>query len=103
MAKITFPDEILKEIAALDSIVSEANEQKRKVLFKALGIKSSAKDLEAMKEWKLTAITVPDNQIAVQLNKMVAYVPNIMFVFDATAPIFSLREGEKKRRVRKER
>lgn len=103
MAKVIIPPKYLNELAQLDEVVRDANERKRKVLFKALGIKPTPKEIEGMQEWKLIPITVADNQMAVQLNKIVAYMPNIMFVVDVAAPVFSLREGERKRRIRKDR
>jgi hypothetical protein len=48
-------------------------------------------------------ITATDKPMAVQLNKLAAYIPNLKFTVDATQPLFTLMQGKKGKRVWKER
>lgn len=89
-------DEINSEIAAL-------NNEKIKVVFEAAGIRLKPTDLEKVLAWTLILVTVKDRQLAVQLNKLSAYVPNLKFVVDTDKDLYSLDEGKKQRRVWQER
>jgi len=103
MAKIIIDPKYTAVLAALDSAIAELNREKTKLLFAALGIKISAEDFERLMGWTLIEVSVPDRSMAVQLNKLSAYIPNLKFVVDDTQLIFTLRQGSKTRRVWKER
>ncbi|GGD17116.1 hypothetical protein [Flavobacterium orientale] len=101
MAKIIVPKKYLDEIVALDVAIQELNEQKIKLLFDLLSIKPSASDLEKILDWGIILVTVLDQQMVVQLNKLSAYMPTLKFVVREDYSLFTLLPGDKKRRVRK--
>jgi hypothetical protein len=102
MSIIVLKEKYLSQLADLNAEIDNLNNKKIKVLFEALGISMTDADLIKMIDWELIILTVPDKQMAVQMNKLSAYVPNLKFVVDAK-PIFTLSQGEKKRRVWKDR
>lgn len=69
------------------------------MLFEALSIVLSADDFERVSGWDLILLTVSDKQMAVQLNKLSAYMPHLKFVISPDSELFSLRSGDEKRRV----
>lgn len=93
----------LAQLAALDSSIRELNIQKIKLIFDAIHLPISDVDFEKLMDWKLIILTVPDKQMSVRLNKLSSYIPNLKFVVDRTLPIFTLIQGNKSRRVWKER
>ena len=103
MAKIIVPPSYLDALVALDVAIADLNEQKIRLLFELLGIELTDADWEKMKVWELIMITVLDKQMAVQLNKLSAYVPRLKFVVRTDCILFTLLQGDKKRRVWKER
>lgn len=103
MAKAIIPRYYLDELATLDEAIQELNDQKIKLLFEMLQIKLKASDLEKIMDWELILLTVKDKQMAVQLNKLSAYIPNLKFVVQEDEFLFTLLPGDKKRRVWKER
>ncbi|MBA4135498.1 MAG: hypothetical protein C0525_12300 [Flavobacterium sp.] len=103
MSKVIIDPEYLKQLAALDADIRALNAEKIKLLFTALDISLTDADFERLMEWELVLVTVPDKQMAVQLNKHAAYIPNLKFTVDETQPIFTLMQGSKTRRVWKER
>ncbi|MBA4153121.1 hypothetical protein [Flavobacterium sp.] len=103
MAKIVVNSNYLEQLSALDEAIGGLNEQKIKLLFDMLAIVPHVADLEKMLGWELILVTVQDKQMAVQLNKFSAYIPNLKFVVRADAPLFTVMPGDKKRRVWKER
>ncbi|WP_291130600.1 hypothetical protein [Flavobacterium sp. UBA7682] len=103
MSKVIIDPEYLKQLAALDADIRALNAEKIKLLFTALDISLTAVDFEKLMAWEIILVTVPDRQMAVQLNKLAAYLPNLKFTVDETQPIFKLMQGSKTRRVWKER
>ena len=102
MSKVILQADYLLQIENLDHEIRLLNEQKIRVLFAALGIQTTASDFAKMTDWELIDLSVPDKQMAVQLNKLCAYVPNLRFIVDTT-PLFTISQGAKKRRVWKDR
>jgi glycerol-3-phosphate dehydrogenase len=100
MSKVTIAPKYRKELAQLDNIIRKVNERRLELLFKALGIPTN--DLEKVLTWTLVLVAVPDRQMAVQLNKLSAYMSNLKFVVDATKPLFALEQSRKARRTWKE-
>lgn len=103
MSKLTIAPEYLARLAHLDDAIRDANNQKIKLIFKAAGISCTEADLARVMEWELITVAVPDKQMAVQLNKLSAYIPNLKFVVDSSEKLFTLGQGVKRRRVWKER
>lgn len=103
MAKIIVPPSYLDALVALDVAIADLNEQKIRLLFEMLGIELTDADWEKMMVWELIMITVLDKQMAVQLNQLSAYVPRLKFVVQTDCVLFTLLQGDKKRRVWKER
>ena len=103
MGKIIVPPSYLDALAALDVVIADLNEQKIRLFFELLGIELTDADWEKMKVWELIMITVLDKQMAVQLNKLSAYMPRLKFVVRADCVLFTLLQGDKKRRIWKER
>ena len=103
MSIAIIPPYYLEELAALDEAIHELNNRKIKLLFEILEIKFSASELEKIMDWELILLTVQDKQMAVQLNKLSAYIPNLKFVVREDELLFTLFQGDKKRRVWKER
>ena len=103
MSTVIIDPEYLKQLAKLDASIRVLNVEKIKLLFKALDISLTDADFERLMGWELVHVTVPDKQMAVQLNKLAAYIPNLKFTVDGTQPIFTLRQGSKTKRVWKER
>ena len=103
MSKAIIPHYYLDELATLDEAIRELNDRKIKLLFEILEIKFSASELEKIMDWELILLTVQDKQMAVQLNKLSAYIPNLKFVVRKDELLFTLFQGDKKRRVWKER
>jgi len=103
MSKAIIPHYYLDELATLDEAIRELNDRKIKLLFEILEIKFRASDLKKIMDWELILITVQDKQMAVQLNKLSAYIPNLKFVVREDEFLFTLLQGDKKRRVWKER
>lgn len=103
MAKVIIDPLYLKQLAALDTEIRLLNVEKIKLLFTALDISLTDVDFERLMGWELVLVTVPDKQMAVQLNKLAAYIPNLKFTADGTQDLFTLVQGSKSRRVWKER
>jgi hypothetical protein len=103
MSKAKIPTKYLSQIAELDESIAILNTRKIKLIFKALDIKCSNKDFTRIMEWELVLVTVPDRQMAVQLNKLSAYIPNLKFVVDGDSDLYTLQQGVKGRRVWKGR
>jgi hypothetical protein len=103
MSKVVIDAEYLRQLAALDANIRALNVEKIRVLFTALGIKLTAVDFERLMAWELVLVSVPDKPMAVQLNKLAAYIPNLKFRVDASQPLFTLMQGKKGKRVWKER
>ena len=103
MARIKIETHYLERLAVLDAEIKVLNDAKVKVLFEAIGLPLSERDLGLMLDWELILVTVPDKTMAVQLNKLSAYVPNLKFVVDGGVPLFTIQQGLKGRRVWKER
>lgn len=103
MSKVVLQPNYLNELERLNASINALNLSKIKVIFSALNITTTLTDFEKLMDWELILVTVRDRQMAVQLNKLVAYVPNLKFVVDEKQPLFALQQGEKKRRVWKER
>lgn len=101
--KADFDVFFLSKLAQLDREIRALNDRKIQLLFKGLGITYTNEEFAEMSTWPLILITVPDKQLAVQMNKMSAYVPNLKFVVDSDETLFEVRRGEKSRRVWKER
>ena len=102
MATVELSDTLYARMQELDGIVADANNQKIVLLLDALCIKLSAADLALLLQWDLILIVVADRQMALQFNKMVAYVPNLKFVVDVEHDLFTILQGRKPKKVRKE-
>lgn len=103
MSKVIIADRFLDELNVLDAQIRALNDQKIRLLLRALGIKLSSKEMGHMLTWELICVAVPDRQMAVQLNKLSAYVPHLLFVVDPDKELFEFWRGYKGRRVWKER
>lgn len=103
MSKIILDPDCLNRLGELDIAILQLNNEKIRLLFEMLPIDFVAIDLERILGWDLILISVPDRQMAVQLNKLSAYIPNLKFVVDAAQPLFTILPGKKPRRVWKER
>lgn len=103
MSKVVFDAALYEALRELDSIVADANNRKIRLLLDALGVPLRAADFAAILEWDLVLITVADRPMAVQFNKLVAYVPNLKFVVDDEYELFTVLQGKKGKRVWKER
>ena len=103
MAKVELSASLYAKMQELDGVVAAANNQKIVLLLDALGIQLSAAELALLLEWELILIVVADRQMAVQFNKLVAYVPNLKFVVAAEHDLFTVLQGRKGKRVWKAR
>ena len=103
MSQVQLDPDYLTKLQALDAAVRALNTQKIRLIFDAVGITTTDADFEKLMDWILILVCVPDKQMAVQLNKLCAYIPNLKFVDDGTKPIFTLMQGNKSRRVWKAR
>lgn len=103
MSKVVIDPTYLAKLSALDASIDKLHIEKLRIIFKVLALKVSPKDFEKLMQWDLILISVLDKQMAVQLNKLSAYMPNLKFVVDADKDLFSIFPGEKPRRVWKER
>lgn len=103
MSKVVFDEAFYKALEELDGLVAAANNRKIRLLMEALGVPLDDADLAKILEWDLVLVTVADRPMAVQLNKLVAYVPNLKFVVDDKRELFSVLQGKKGKRVWKER
>lgn len=103
MSKVLLPDAFYGALQELDGLVVEANNRKIRLLLDALGVPLSEAAFAAILEWDLILVTVADRPMAVQLNKLVAYVPNLKFVVDEEHELFTVLQGKKGKRVWKER
>jgi len=103
MSLIDIAPRHLERLAALDAAARRIDEEKTRTIFEAIGLDLAEADLARILEWPLITVAVPDRQMAVQLNKLSAYIPNLKFIADADSPLFALRQGKKGRRVWKER
>ena len=103
MSKVVLNDSLYATFDELDAVVTDANNRKIALLFDALGIRMAVVDFERVLQWNLILVVVADRQMAVQLNKLVAYVPNLKFVVDKQHDLFSVLQGQKGKRVWKER
>ncbi len=103
MSKLVIEPNYLEELAALDNAISKLNFSKLEIIFRLLGMSFSPEDLKKLAVWDLILVSVMDKQMAVQLNKLSAYMPNLKFVVDPDQYLFTLTPGHKPRRVWKER
>ena len=103
MAKVVLDTAFYDAIEGLDGIVADVNSRKIQLLFDTLGIPITAGDFAKILEWDIILIMVPDKQMAVQLNKLITYVPNLKFVADAEQELFAVLPGKKAKRVWKDR
>lgn len=103
MSKIIIEPHYLQELAALDAAIAIQNRSKLRIIFQILGKDISRDDFDKLALWDLILVSVMDKQMAVQLNKLSAYMPNLKFVVDPEQDLFTLSPGSKSRRVWKER
>ncbi|MGK4568574.1 hypothetical protein [Flavobacterium sp. 3HN19-14] len=103
MPVLEIPKKYKAELRQLDAAIQTLHESKIRVLFAITGITLSDQEFSDVVEWELIIVTVKDRQMLLQLNKLAAYVPNLKFMVDTERDIFSLVQGDKKRRVWKER
>ena len=103
MSKLIIETHYLEELSKLDDAIATINRSKLKVIFRVLGLVVSPENFDKMADWDLIFVSVKDKQMAVQLNKLSAYMPNLKFIVDIDMPLFSLTPGPKPRRVWKER
>lgn len=103
MSKVVVPPHYLDALTELNRAIEDLNEQKITLLLELLGIKPTDVEWEKMLVWDLILVTVLDKQMAVQLNKLSAYVPRLKFVVRTDLSLFTLMPGTKRRRVWKER
>uniref|UniRef100_UPI00404A250F hypothetical protein n=1 Tax=Gelidibacter sp. TaxID=2018083 RepID=UPI00404A250F len=103
MSKIEINSKYLEQLSEIDASIEKLNKAKLKILLKAIGMRLSADDFEKLLVWDLITVSLPDKQMAVQLNKLSAYMPNLKFVVSPDANLFELKPGDKSRRVWKER
>ena len=99
MSKIVTKPEYLSRLEALDNKITVLTNEKIKLLFEMLTIRVTASEEKAMLEWEMILITVPDKGMAIQLNRLSVHIPNLKFVIDAMEPLFTLRQGNRARKV----
>lgn len=103
MAKIIIASKFLNQLSELDHKIAMLNTAKIQLIFELLALDVTSEDFDKMKHWDLILISVMDKQMAVQLNKLSAYIPNLKFVVEPEMDLFSVYPGKKSRRVWKER
>jgi|GEM_PF-3263364 len=103
MSKLIIDAHNLEALDSLDASIADLNRTKLELIFKILGMSLSVEDFGTLATWDLILVSVKDKQMAVQLNKLSAYMPNLKFVVDPDQPLFSMAPGTKPRRVWKER
>jgi hypothetical protein len=103
MSKVIIDRRYLVELSETDVRIRELNTKKIRLLLEALGACVGEKEFMLMTEWDLILVAVPDRQMAVQLNKLCAYVPNLKFVAEPEKGLFEVMQGKRERRVWKER
>lgn len=103
MSKVIIDPTYLEQLSTLDASIDKLNTEKLRIIFELLALKVSSKDFDKFAQWELILIAVWDKQMAVQLNKLSAYMPNLKFVVDTDKDLFTIFPGEKLRRVWKER
>ncbi len=103
MSKVKIKSTYRKQLAELDASIETLNTAKLKVLFAALGIAVSKDEFGELLGWRLIKVSVPDRQMAIQLNKLSSYLPQLKFVIDPESELFTLRQGDFDRSTRKRR
>jgi hypothetical protein len=103
MSTVLLPDAFYGALQELDGLVVEANNRKIRLLLDAIGVPLTDTDFAAILKWDLILVVVADRPMAVQLNKLVAYVPNLKFVVDYEHELFTVLQGKKGKRIWKER
>ncbi|MGF1555598.1 hypothetical protein [Paucihalobacter sp.] len=103
MTKVKIQSTYRKQLAALDASIETLNREKLKVLFAALGIAVSKDEFDELLGWRLIKVSVPERQMAIQLNKLSSYLPQLKFVIDPESELFTLRQGDYDRSTRKRR
>jgi hypothetical protein len=103
MSKVIIKSVYRKELAELDARIEALNASKLRVIFSALGINVSDDKFDDLSGWRLIKVSVPDKQMAVQLNKLSCYLPQLKFVIDPDSTLFTLRRGDYDRSTRKRR
>lgn len=103
MAAIIINADFDQRLTAIDAEITALNKQKTALLLEAAGIKLTKTELDALLDWELLVVNVPDRGIMLQLNKLCRYVPNLKFTHDKQLPPFTIRQGTKARRIWKNR
>ena len=101
--KLVVRKKCLRELTALDEEIRLLTNRKIVAFLESIGKQYCPRELAMILDWPLIAISVPHKSMALQLNKLLANCPNVIFVVEELEEIFTVKRGFKKRRVRKDR
>jgi len=101
--KLVVKKKCLQELTALDEEIRLLTNRKITSFLKSIGKEHDPRELAMILDWPLIAISVPQRSLALQLNKLLANCPNVIFVVEELDELFTVKQGFKKRRVRKDR
>lgn len=101
--KLVVRKKCLRELTALDEDIRLLTNRKIEVFLQSIGKDYCPRELAMILDWPLISISVPHKSMALQLNKLLVNCPNVIFVVDELEELFAVKQGFKKRRVRKDR
>jgi hypothetical protein len=101
--KLVVRKKCLRELTALDEEIRLLTNRKIVAFLESIGKQYCPRELAMILDWPLIAISVPHKSMALQLNKLLANCPNVIFVVEEFDELFTVKQGFKKRRVRKDR
>jgi hypothetical protein len=101
--KLVVKKKCLQALTAMDEEIRVLTNRKIEVFLKSIGKEYDPRELAMILDWPLIAISVPQRSLALQLNKLLANCPNVIFVVEELDELFTVKQGFKKRRVRKDR
>ena len=101
--KLVVRKKCLRELTALDEEIRLLTNRKIVAFLESIGKQYCPRELAMILDWPLIAISVPHKSMALQLTKLLANCPNVIFVVEELEEIFTVKRGFKKRRVRKDR
>ena len=101
--KLVVRKKCLRELTVLDEEIRLLTNRKIVAFLESIGKQYCPRELAMILDWPLIAISVPHKSMALQLNKLLANCPNVIFVVEELEEIFTVKRGFKKRRVRIDR
>lgn len=103
MAQVQLEDSLMEQLRKIDDEIRLLNHRKVKAFLEGLGAPYSPGDLDRLLEQPLLLVKVPTRSMALQLNRIVQYVPNLHFEGDAGCALFTIVPTNKGRRIWKKR